>query len=446
MYSTPVPPNPPAGAIATAPLATGMEPWTASLVELASQYVRNARAALGDMAGLLERLARHPQEAEAVQQLMRRFHTFAGSGATYGFPAVSSIAAQGESDCLALIAAHASPDAARLASWRALLNGLRSELAAGGPPPVVETALLAGEEEPRRRVSELAGVRILSMEDDPLQAAQIRAALEAAGAEVRWCADPQAFPAELAAFSPQLVLMDVMLPGHTGYDLVRSLRQVPATADLPVLFLTTQGQIAARLESAWAGGDEHLLKPLSAAMLLAAVTLRLERSRRVQLLHDHDELTRGLTRARFLDRAGTVAGRQAQDDARQPARWAMVEVDGLASIHERHGRQSADRVVAALAALLRRSLAGAVLGRYDAGTLAILLEGPAAGHLAARIEAARREFAAIEHRFTGRIPFRATFSAGVAALAPSMDQEAWQQAAARALAAAKTAGGNRVEQ
>jgi diguanylate cyclase (GGDEF)-like protein len=439
MYATPAIPIPPA-----VPIANGLEPWTAPLVEVGGQYVRNARAALGDMAGLLERLARHPGDEMAVQQLMRRFHTFAGSGATCGFPAVSSIGAQGESDCLALTAAYASPDAARLARWRALLDGLRLELAAGGPPPAVETALLPGEE-PRRPASELAGVRILSMEDDPLQAAQIRAVLEAAGAEVRWCADPHAFPAELAAFSPQLVLMDVMLPGRTGYDLVRSLRQAPATADLPVLFLTTQGQLAARLESAWAGGDEHLLKPLSATMLLAAVTARLERSRRVQLLHDHDELTRGLTRARFLDRAGTVAGRQARDDPRQPARWAMVELDDLASIHERHGRQSADRVVATLAALLRRRLPGAVLGRYDAGTLALLLEGLAAGHLAARIDEARREFAAMEHRFTGRIPFRATFSAGLAALAPAMDLEAWQQAAIRALGAAKAAGGNRVK-
>ena len=57
--------------------------------------------------------------------------------------------------------------------------------------------------------------------------------------------------------------MDVLLPGVSGYDLVRSLRQDERYATLPVIVLTTQGELDARIEAARAGGDEHLVKPVS---------------------------------------------------------------------------------------------------------------------------------------------------------------------------------------
>ena len=105
-------------------------------------------------------------------------------------------------------------------------------------------------------------MRILSVEDDPDQAAFIRAFLESAGYQVRTCTDPKNFDAYLSAFNPDLVLLDVMLPGMTGYELARYLRQDERHATLPVIFLTTHGNIEARIEAARSGGDDHLVKPV----------------------------------------------------------------------------------------------------------------------------------------------------------------------------------------
>ena len=102
--------------------------------------------------------------------------------------------------------------------------------------------------------------RILSVEDDPDQAAFIRAFLESAGYQVRTCTDPKNFESFLSSFNPDLVLLDVMLPGMTGYELARYLRQDERYATLPVIFLTTQGNIEARIEAARSGGDDHLVK------------------------------------------------------------------------------------------------------------------------------------------------------------------------------------------
>ncbi len=77
--------------------------------------------------------------------------------------------------------------------------------------------------------------RVLSVEDDPHQA-NFLTAVGVGGYEVRICSEPESFFADIAAFRPDLVLMDIQLPGASGYDLVRSLRQEETQAMLPVVF------------------------------------------------------------------------------------------------------------------------------------------------------------------------------------------------------------------
>ena len=100
----------------------------------------------------------------------------------------------------------------------------------------------------------LSPPKILSVEDDPDQAAFIRAFLESVGYQVKTCTDPKHFDGFMSEFKPDLVILDVMLPGMTGYELARYLRQDERHATLPVLFLTTHGQLDARIESTRSGG------------------------------------------------------------------------------------------------------------------------------------------------------------------------------------------------
>jgi len=287
--------------------------------------------------------------------------------------------------------------------------------------------------------------RVLTVDDNPRHADLVREILEAEGYEVRWCGDPRRFGAELDAFHPHLVLMDVLMPGTTGYELVRLLRDNERYAGLPVLFLTTQGQIAARIAVVRAGGDDHFVKPVSRSLLVSAVKARIERSRRMQDLLETDGLTRLLTRSALLDRARAItAGEHA--NPRRPPVWVMIDLDHFKSINDRHGHAAGDRVLAATGDLLRRHLRmGDVVGRYGGEELAILLEGlspDSALRLADRLRAelASEELAGQD----GGPPIRATFSAGVAPLLPGMSWGDWRDAADRALYEAKRAGRNRV--
>jgi diguanylate cyclase (GGDEF)-like protein len=288
----------------------------------------------------------------------------------------------------------------------------------------------------------LMAPRILSVEDDPDQAAFIRAFLESAGYQVRTCTDPKNFDSYLSAFNPDLVLLDVMLPGMTGYELARYLRQDERHATLPVIFLTTQGNIEARIEAARSGGDDHLVKPVPPALLLSTVAARLERSRFLKTLLHRDGLTNMLNHSSFMEQAQMVIA-QHKRHAGYTA-LIIVDVDYFRSINERHGYPGGDKVLVALSLLLRKRLRQSdIIGRYGGDEFGVIAEGideQEALALASRLLA---DFAATAHSTQLHAGFYATSSAGISILdSKSMDLDKWIKSAYKALAAAKQAGRN----
>lgn len=287
--------------------------------------------------------------------------------------------------------------------------------------------------------------RILSVEDDPDQAAYIRAILESAGYTVRVCHDPRGFEAELAAFEPDLILMDVVLPGFSGHDLARFVRQDERHATLPILFLTTHGQLHTRIEGMRAGGDDHLLKPIAPALLLSTVAARVERARFLKSLLYLDGLTRLLTHTAFMERAQSALARMGRGRQRS-AVLVRADLDHFKMINERHGHVAGDRVLVALASLLRRRLRQTdVIGRYGGDELSVIVDDLGEEEAVRLVVRLLEEFSAMKHEAPDGTPFSATFSAGVALVASSRGSlEGWQRAAEDALAAAKRAGRSRV--
>ncbi len=284
--------------------------------------------------------------------------------------------------------------------------------------------------------------RILSVEDDPDQAAFIRAFLESAGYQVRTCTDPKNFESFLSSFNPDLVLLDVMLPGMTGYELARYLRQDERYATLPVIFLTTQGNIEARIEAARSGGDDHLVKPVPPALLLSSVTARLERARFLKTLLHRDGLTNMHNHSSFMDRASTVVAQRKRHAGFTAL--IMIDIDYFRSINERHGYTGGDKVLVALSLLLQKRLRQSdIIGRYGGDEFGIIAEGideAEALSLATRLLA---DFAAISHTTQSHAGFYATSSAGVALFdSKTMDLDKWIKKAMKALESAKQAGRN----
>lgn len=113
--------------------------------------------------------------------------------------------------------------------------------------------------------------RILLVEDEANIVEALGFILSRDGWEVRGHGNGNSALDEIARLKPDIVVLDVMLPGRSGLDILRDLRGAPDTAELPVLMLTAKGQSRDRDLAMSLGADAFLTKPFSNAELVATV-------------------------------------------------------------------------------------------------------------------------------------------------------------------------------
>jgi diguanylate cyclase (GGDEF)-like protein len=294
--------------------------------------------------------------------------------------------------------------------------------------------------------ADAAAPRVLSVEDDPDQAVLIRSYLESAGYEVSVATGPREFEEAMISFRPDLVLMDILLPGGvSGYDLARYLRQDERYATLPILFLTSQRQMDVRIEAVKAGGDDHLAKPIVPGLLLSTVAARIERARLLKDLLERDGLTRLLAHTAFLERVRAAHGRRARHPDRPQAALVELDLDHFKKVNDTWGHPAGDRVLTALSGLLRSRLRQSdSIGRLGGEEFGILIEDLTPEEAERLVNRLREDFAGTEHRGPDGATFRASFSAGIAMSSGMPDLPGWLGAADAALYEAKKDGRNRV--
>jgi two-component system alkaline phosphatase synthesis response regulator PhoP len=121
------------------------------------------------------------------------------------------------------------------------------------------------------------GKRILLVDDSPVVADVVRDALEPFGYQVSWIEDGDQVPLALKRGFPDLIILDVMMPGVDGYQVCRDLRADSATADLPILMLTARAEEVDRVIGLELGADDYVPKPFGERELLARVRALLRR-------------------------------------------------------------------------------------------------------------------------------------------------------------------------
>jgi two-component system response regulator MtrA len=118
-------------------------------------------------------------------------------------------------------------------------------------------------------------VRILVVDDDPALAEMLSIALTAEGFAAAFVGDGRQAIAALMAEPPDLVLLDLMLPGQDGFSVCRSLR---ARSDVPIVMLTARADTEDVVKGLESGADDYIVKPFHTAELVARVRARLRRS------------------------------------------------------------------------------------------------------------------------------------------------------------------------
>ncbi len=155
--------------------------------------------------------------------------------------------------------------------------------------------------------------RVLIVDDDPILARVVSRYLQRHGLETEWAGDAQAALTAVQRQRPDLVLLDVMLPGRDGHHVCRDLR---ARWDVPVLMLTALADEDARVAGLEAGADDYVCKPFSPRELVLRIRSLLRRAATSyaalpELLRDEDlSLDLGRREARVGQRVLPLTARE----------------------------------------------------------------------------------------------------------------------------------------
>ena len=249
--------------------------------------------------------------------------------------------------------------------------------------------------------------------------------------------------------APDLILLDVVLPGMNGYEVLRRLKTCSCTRNIPVVFITVKGEEADEQYGLELGAVDYIGKPFSVPIVRARVRTHLELKRHRDVLEDlstQDGLT-GIPNRRRFDDVFTQEFRRAQRE-QTPLGLVLADIDFFKAYNDRYGHLAGDeclcRVASVLACALRRPMD--TLARYGGEEFAIVLPNTDLPGAATVAEGLRRAVESLDIPHACSSHGRVTASFGVAALQPgtrAVHEPAGLFALAdRRLYAAKDAGRN----
>lgn len=285
----------------------------------------------------------------------------------------------------------------------------------------------------------LAATRVLVVDDDPATLEAMRALLRPHDLEVSTLADPLRFWEKLEEVAPELLILDVDMPGINGPELCRTVRNDPRWSGIAVIFATAHIDAVTVEEVFDAGADDYIAKPISGAELLSRVANRLERVRLYRSQAETDHLTGLANRAKADESLAQLAA--LADRYSEPLSVAMLDVDHFKLVNDRYGHPVGDSALRRLGEHLRRDFRGNdVVGRWGGEEFIVGMYGMTRQNGVNRLADTLGRFG--KEEFTGsRGTLHVSFSAGVAEYPlDGRDLGAVSRAADEALYRAKAAG------
>ncbi|AWK88062.1 diguanylate cyclase [Azospirillum thermophilum] len=250
---------------------------------------------------------------------------------------------------------------------------------------------------------------------------------------------------------PDLVLLDIMMPGMDGFEVCTRIKADTTTRDIPVIFISAKSEVEDETRGLEVGAIDFITKPISPPIVKARVRNHL-------LLKRQADLLRSLS---FLDGLTGIANRRQFDETMQrewrrcarmhaPLSLIMLDVDHFKAFNDHYGHQAGDECLRAVAEVLAEQVKrpSDLVARYGGEEFVCLLpetENEGAILVAERLRDAVARLG-IPHASSPVAP-HVTISLGVATALPTSDTspESLSQLADQLLYQAKRSGRNRAE-
>lgn len=284
--------------------------------------------------------------------------------------------------------------------------------------------------------------RVLVVEDSKTASTVIQRTLSECGIESLAIARPQEVLTSLAKFQPDLILMDMYMPGCTGVEVTRVIRQHAEFLSTPVVYLSADTNVALQVDALRLGGDHFLTKPFNPVILNAVVKSKIDRYRALRRSMFLDSLTGLFNHTTSKQRLDVAVSTTLQEGA--PLAVAMLDIDHFKNVNDSYGHPMGDQVIRSMAWLLKQRLRKTdTIGRYGGEEFLVILPGSSAQQARQLLDAIRVDFGQIRHPVQDT-SFACTFSGGVSQWTAGLGTEALIKQADSVLYQAKRRGRNQV--
>ncbi len=255
--------------------------------------------------------------------------------------------------------------------------------------------------------------KVMVVDDDPDFTAKIAFDLRNDNLLVRTVHDPLKVLEALQEFPPDVMLLDVMMPGMNGFQVCQMLRGMPRWRDLPIIFITAEIHIEARVKAFTSGADDYLPKPVVTEELLARVRVRLEKSRLLKERSDKDTITGLLLRRAFVEQFnGMLADCERNNSVMS---ICLMDVDHFKKVNDTYGHIAGDSVLSGFGQLLlRRFRVDDLRGRWGGEEFIIAFRREDKQTMCAAINRVQDEFSKMTFESEDNRQFNVSFSGGIA--------------------------------
>jgi len=251
-------------------------------------------------------------------------------------------------------------------------------------------------------------------------------------------------------YNPDLILLDVLMPGMDGYQVLNRLKGGKETANIPAIFVSGLGSAEDEKRGLSLGAVDYIVKPFSSAIVQLRVGNQIKivnQLRTIERLSLIDQLT-GLPNRRSFDLKVNEEWKRAVREDGSGISILVIDVDHFKHFNDTYGHQSGDVALQSVAGVIGRSARRSAdfAARWGGEEFVVLLPDTKAEGAVEIAESVRCEIAAMELRSGLERPVRITASVGANTEKPTQISrvESFISLADKALYAAKAAGRNRV--